>query len=44
MKELRIKDNSFENRMSFSEIMSVVKAVADKTLGQLDREGISWCG
>ena len=40
MKELRIKDNSFENRMSFSEIMSVVKAVADKTLGQLDREGI----
>lgn len=40
MKQYKIKDNSFVKKENFSNIMGVVKAVADKTLEQLDREGI----
>lgn len=40
MKQYKIKDNSFVKKENFSDIMGVVKAVADKTLEQLDREGI----
>lgn len=40
MKQLRIKDNSLVKKEKFSEVMGVVRSVADKTLEQLDREGI----
>ena len=40
MKQLRIKDNSFASKVDFSEISSVVKNIVDKTLEQLDKEGI----
>ena len=40
MKQLRVKDNSLVKKEDFSEIMSVTKKVADKTLEQLEREGI----
>ena len=40
MKQYKIKDNSFVKKENFSDIMGVVKAVADKTLEQLDREGV----
>lgn len=40
MKQYKIKDNSFVKKENFSNIMGVVKAVADKNLEQLDREGI----
>lgn len=40
MKQYKIKDNSFVKKENFSDITGVVKAVADKTLEQLDREGI----
>ena len=40
MKQLKIKDNSFVKKENFFEIKSIVQSVADKTLEQLDREGI----
>lgn len=40
MKQLKIKDNSFLKKEYFYEVKSIVKSVADKTLEQLDREGI----
>lgn len=40
MKQLRVKDNSLVKKEDFSEVMSVTKKVADKTLEQLEREGI----
>lgn len=40
MKQLKIKDNSFVRKEQFSEIMGVVKSVADKTLEQLESEGL----
>lgn len=40
MKQLKIKDNSFIKKEKFSEVISVVQKVCDKTLDQLDREGI----
>lgn len=40
MKQYKIKDNTFVKKENFSDIMGVVKAVADKTLEQLDREGV----
>ena len=40
MKQLKIKDNSFLKKENFFEVKSIVKSVADKTLEQLDREGI----
>lgn len=40
MKQLKIKDNQYKQKEEFLEVMSVVEKVADKTLGQLEREGI----
>ena len=40
MKQLKIKDNQYKQKEEFFEVMSVVERVADKTLGQLEREGI----
>ena len=40
MKQLKIKDNQYEKKESFSEVASIVKRVADKTLGNLQNEGI----
>lgn len=40
MKQLKIKDNSVVKKENFFEVKSIVKSVADKTLEQLDREGI----
>lgn len=40
MKQIKIKDNSFIKKEKFSEVVSVVQKVCDKTLEQLDREGI----
>lgn len=40
MKLLKIKDNSITKKENFSEITGVVKCVADKTLKQLEREGV----
>ncbi len=40
MKQLKIKDNSWAGKEQFSEIPGVVKSVADKTLFQLEREGL----
>lgn len=40
MKQLRIKDNSITNKENFSEIGSVVKRISDKTLEQLEKDGV----
>lgn len=40
MKQLKIKDNSFIKKEYFYEVENIVRSVADKTLEQLDREGI----
>lgn len=40
MKQLRIKDNSQIRKEEFSDVASVVRRVADKTLEQLEREGV----
>ncbi|MCQ4950002.1 5-methylcytosine restriction system specificity protein McrC [Bittarella massiliensis (ex Durand et al. 2017)] len=40
MKQLKIKDNSQTRKEDFSEIGVVVKRVADKTLEQLERDGV----
>ena len=40
MKTLRIKDNSRQNKATFSHIGNLVGKIADKTLEQLEREGI----
>ena len=40
MKQVKIKDNQYEKKESFSEVASIVKRVADKTLGNLQNEGI----
>ena len=40
MKQLKIKDNQYKQKEEFFAVMSVVERVADKTLGQLEREGI----
>lgn len=40
MKLLRIKDNSQYKRDSFDEIKNLTGKIADKTLGQLEREGV----
>ena len=40
MKQLKIKDNQYKQKEEFFAVMSVVEKVADKTLGQLEREGI----
>ena len=40
MKVLKIKDNNLRNKDDFSEIRTVTGKIADKTLEQLEREGI----
>lgn len=40
MKQLKIKDNQYKQKEDFFEVMSVVDKVADKTLDQLEREGV----
>ena len=40
MKPLRIRDNSWQKKDAFSQIERLAGKIADKTLGQLEREGI----
>lgn len=40
MKQLKIKDNQYKQKEEFFEVKSVVGRVADKTLEQLEREGV----
>ncbi len=40
MKQFRIKDNSQIRKVDFSEVASIARRVADKTLEQLEREGV----
>ena len=40
MKQLRIKDNSRNNKDIFYEIPHLVKTITDKTLGELEKEGV----
>lgn len=40
MKQLKIKDNSLVKREDFDSVSHVVKCVSDKTLEQLEKEGI----
>ncbi len=40
MKQFKIKDNEFRQKEDFFSIKSVVNRVADKTLEQLEREGL----
>lgn len=40
MKQFRIKDNTQARKESFSEIPNLTTKIADKTLEQLEREGI----
>lgn len=48
MKQMRIKDNSYTSKEDFADIGSIIDGIADKTLGQLDKEGIfvfpEFCG
>ena len=40
MKLLRIKDNSQQKKESFSQVAKLTSKIADKTLEQLEREGV----
>lgn len=40
MKQMKCRDNSRLKKSSFSDIRELIKAVADKTLGELEREGV----
>ena len=40
MKQLKVKDNSAISKADFSEISGVVRVVADRTLGQLEKDGV----
>ena len=40
MKLLKIKDNSLQKKESFSQIRILTNKIADKTLEQLEREGV----
>lgn len=40
MKVLKIKDNNLKRKDDFAEIRTVTGKIADKTLGQLEREGV----
>ena len=40
MKLLRIKDNSQQKKDAFSQVAKLTGRIADKTLGQLEREGV----
>ena len=40
MKLLKIKDNSQQKKDAFSKIENLTRKIADKTLEQLEREGV----
>lgn len=40
MKQLKIKDNQFREKEDFYNVKAVVEKVADKTLSQLEKEGV----
>jgi 5-methylcytosine-specific restriction endonuclease McrBC regulatory subunit McrC len=40
MKPFKIKDNAQEKKDSFADIEALTRRIADKTLGQLEREGV----
>ena len=40
MKQLLIKDNQYKSKSYFSEIKDVVDCIADKTLAELEKEGV----
>lgn len=40
MKLLKIKDNQQEKKYSFADVEPLTRRIADKTLGQLEREGV----
>lgn len=40
MKLLRIKDNSQQKKDAFSQVAKLTGKIADKTLEQLEREGV----
>ena len=40
MKQLKIKDNDRRKKEEFSDIQGIVKAVANKTLEELEKEGV----
>lgn len=40
MNQFKIKDNSRINKDDFAEVRNVVRMVADKTLGELEKEGV----
>lgn len=40
MKQLKIKDNSLVKKENFSKILGIAKSIADKSLEQLEREGL----
>lgn len=40
MKQFKIKDNEYRNKEEFVDIPGIIKAVSDKTLGQLEKDGI----
>ena len=40
MKQLLIKDNQYRAKSDFDEVRDVVNSVADKTLAELEKEGV----
>ena len=40
MKQVKIKDNQYIEKETFSEVANIVKRVVDKTLGNLQTEGV----
>lgn len=40
MKQLLIKDNQYRSKSDFDEVKDVVNSVADKTLAELEKEGV----
>ena len=40
MKELKIKDNQYRAKTDFFEVRSVTDRIADKTLEQLEKDGV----
>ena len=40
MKQIKIKDNSQQKKETFSQVKNLTGKIADKTLEQLEREGV----
>lgn len=40
MKQILIKDNQYRTKSDFDEVKDVVNCVADKTLAELEKEGV----